>query len=117
MTPDEVIDLLTLIQSYDRRTVGRADVAAWLLVVGDLPFSDAHEAALGHYRESREWIMPADVRSRVRAIQAARLAVTPIPAPPPELLDDEAAYRAHLRASAQAIASPDEPPRAIGGAR
>ena len=36
MTTEEVIDLLTLMASYDRRTVGNADVAAWRLVVGDL---------------------------------------------------------------------------------
>lgn len=114
MTTDEVIDLLTLMASFDRRTVGEADVAAWYLAVGDLPSGDAQEAVLEHYRESREWIMPADVSARVGAVRAGRLRITPVPEAPPEIADDPEAFRQWLREGAQAIASGREPPRTIG---
>jgi hypothetical protein len=69
MTLDETIDLLTTCAAYDRRTIGKADAVAWHAVVRDLPFTDAQEAVFAHYSESREWIMPADVRTRVKRKQ------------------------------------------------
>ena len=73
MNTDEVIDLLTLAASYDRRKVGESDVAAWGLAIGDLPFADARDAVIAHYRESADWIMPAHVRRHVGEIRAKRL--------------------------------------------
>jgi hypothetical protein len=98
VTTDEVIDLLTLIASCDRRTVGKADVAAWTLTVGDLRFADAQEAVVSHYASSREWIMPADIRRRVKAIRSDRISRAVIPAPPAGLADDPGAYRAAMAA-------------------
>ena len=69
MTLDETIDLLATCAAYDRRTVGRTDAVAWHAVVGDLPFDLAQQAVFAHYAESREWIMPADVRTRVKRRQ------------------------------------------------
>jgi hypothetical protein len=69
MTLDETIDLLATCAAYDRRTIGKTDAVAWHAVVGDLPFADAQQAVFAHYAESREWIMPADVRQRVKRKQ------------------------------------------------
>jgi hypothetical protein len=69
MTLDETIDLLATCAAYDRRTIGKTDAVAWHAVVGDLPFADAQQAVFAHYSESREWIMPADVRTRVKRKQ------------------------------------------------
>lgn len=69
MTIDETIDLLATCAAYDRRTVGKTDAVAWHAVVGDLPFSMAQQAVFAHYSDSREWIMPADVRKRVKRAQ------------------------------------------------
>jgi hypothetical protein len=69
MTIDETVDLLTTCAAYDRRTIGKTDAVAWHAVVGDLPFDMAQQAVFAHYSESREWIMPADVRTRVRRQQ------------------------------------------------
>lgn len=69
MTPDQTVDLLTACAAFDRRTVGKSDVVAWHAIVGDLPFDLAQEAVFAHYRESREFIMPADVRTRVKRKQ------------------------------------------------
>lgn len=73
MTLDETIDLLAVATAFDRRTVGEGDAVAWYAALGDLDFADSRQAVIAHYRERREWIMPADVRTRVKAIREARL--------------------------------------------
>lgn len=71
MTPEETGNLLGDCAAYDRRTVGEADVIAWHRIIGDLPYGDCQAAVIAHYTESREWIMPADIRSRVKRAQRA----------------------------------------------
>jgi len=114
MTTDEMIDLLTLAAGYDRRTVGEADVTAWQLAVGDLPFGDAKLAVVAHYRETTDWLMPAHVRTRVREVRAARLQESPLTGRPPA---DPAEYAAWLGAERRRIADGVPAPKAIGGAR
>lgn len=75
--------MLALMASYDYRDVDEITVVAWLEMVGDLPYADARQAVISHYRESRERMMPADVRDRVKAIRAARLQETPLSGRPP----------------------------------
>jgi hypothetical protein len=113
MTIEETIDLLTAAAAFDRRTVGRADAAAWHAAVGDLRFADCEAAVVAHYTETTDWLMPAHVRERVREIRAERLKRTEIPPPPPELLDNPVAYGAALRAAAVAIADGRDPAPAV----
>ena len=95
MTDDETVDLLTVAAAFDQRTVGEGDAAAWHAVLGDLNFADAKQAVLGHYTDTRERVMPADIRSRVLAIRHRRLQDTEIPAEPLiALMDDPPAYLA-----------------------
>ena len=114
MTSDEVWDLLELIASIDRRKVGLTDRQTWQGLIGDLPAADAQAAVVAHYRESREWIMPADVRIRVKAMRRDRLAREITPAPPPELTDEPGRYRAVLQAGIRRIADGFSVQRAIG---
>jgi hypothetical protein len=111
MTIDEVVDLLTTAAAYDRRTVGEADAIAWHAAIGDLPFEDSRAAVVAHYRESREWLMPADVRQRVKEARRERILDAGIPAPPPELGPD--AYGPALQAAATAIADGRDPEAAM----
>ncbi|GGK61910.1 hypothetical protein Sme01_03760 [Sphaerisporangium melleum] len=104
MNPEEVIDLLTTAATFDRRTVGDADVIAWGAAVGDLDFADAQAAVIQHYTNSTEWLMPAHVRVRVKAIRAARLAREVQPAPAPELADDPKRYQMALQQGLKQIA-------------
>jgi len=113
MNASEVIDLLTLMASYDRRTVGKSDVAAWGLAVGDLPFADSRDAVVAHYRDSREWLMPSDVRDRVTDVRRERLKNAPALIPPPEVADDPAAYVAWLAAERKKIADGPAALRAV----
>ena len=70
MTKAETAELLALITAFDRRTTGQADVEAWHLVLGDLDPQDCAEAVRDYFATSREWLMPADIRTR--AVNAAR---------------------------------------------
>jgi hypothetical protein len=113
MTPDETVDLLTVAAAFDQRTVGEGDAMAWHAVLGDLTFADAKQAVLGHYANTRERIMPADVRERVKEIRRNRFQDAEKPAPPPELLDDPDAYCAAVRAANAAIADGRDPEAAM----
>jgi len=113
MTDDEVVDLLTLMASFDRRTVGDADVDAWLMAVGDLPFEDAKVAVVKHYRESREWLMPADVRRAVRAIREERIKVRPLPAPTPDEAVDPRVYKQRMAEIVRRVGNGKMPFQAI----
>lgn len=100
MTLDETIDLLSVAAAFDRRTTGESDVIAWHAALGDLDFDDSRAAVIGHYRESRDWVMPADVRIRVKAMRRDRLARELIPAPAAE----PGRYKAELNANIRRIA-------------
>jgi hypothetical protein len=117
MTHDEVIDLLTTAAAYDRRKVGEADVIAWHAAVGDLDYPDAQTAVVGHYTETTDWLMPAHVRVRVKAIRARRLERAVLDAPAPE--GGTRDYREQLQREIRRIADGKRLPRAIaagGGA-
>lgn len=120
MTGDEVGKLLGLMALADNRKPpeddeGRAAmIAFWMSMVGDLNYADAAEAVQAHYRESRDWIMPADVRKRVRQIRTERLARAPLPAPPADLADEPGRYKQALDAGIKRLADGMDPRRAIG---
>ena len=115
MTSDEVWDLLELIASIDRRKVGLTDRQTWQGLVGDLSAADAQAAVIGHYADSTDWIMPAHVRTRVKAMRRDRLAREIVPAPPPELADQPVRFRETLRAEVRKIADGKAIPKAIAG--
>lgn len=85
MNRSEAATILALCASYDRRTIGEADVAAWIQVIGDLRFQDVSQAIVGHYSRSRDFVMPSEIRTEVRRIRDDRLLRTPLPAPPADL--------------------------------
>ena len=105
MTIEEVIDLLAVAAAFDQRTIGEADAVAWHAAIGDLDFADARAAVIGHYRESRDRVMPADVFKRVKAARRDRLAREVIPAPGHELTDQPGRYKAALDGILARIAS------------
>jgi hypothetical protein len=67
VTPAETARLLAKIQAYDRRTVGKADIAAWHEAIGDVPYSEALFAVAVHFRSSTEWLLPARLRELVKS--------------------------------------------------
>ncbi len=104
MTLDQTVDLLTVAAVFDGRHLGEADAVAWHAAIGDVGFADARRAVIAHYQESRERIMPADVRRRVKAVRRERLDRHPVPAPPAETAADPHRFLAALRAGIRAVA-------------
>lgn len=102
MSPDEVLDLLTLIAVRDNRTVGRTTAIVWHEDIGDLNFTDCREAVARHFRESTEWLMPATVRRLVKALRSERL--EGFQYVPVEGDDNTAVYLRNLREQRAAVA-------------
>lgn len=119
MTGDEVGRLLGLMALADNRKPPEDDegrqamIGFWLSMVGDLAYADAARAVQAHYRESREWIMPADIRQRVNEVRRERLENAPVLDPPHEVADDPKAYQAWLEREQRRIADGTPPLRAV----
>ena len=114
MTPEETGKLLARAALVDNRKVDTPTVIAWHQIVGDLPFADCEQAIIAHYGETTDWLMPAHVRTRVKEARHQRIKdAGGVPAPPPELLDDPAAYSAALQAAATALADGRDPEAAM----
>jgi hypothetical protein len=84
--------LLTMISSFNNRTVGEGDVIAWQSVLTDVILADAEEAVRRHYAENTEWLMPAHVRRLVRDIHRERASAATPWAPGQHGVPKEQAY-------------------------
>lgn len=62
MNLDESAKLLAVCAAFDKRTVSEVEAGAWQRALNDLDFEDCRVAAVRHYSEARDWIMPADIR-------------------------------------------------------
>lgn len=114
MDAADAAEALAMCAAYDNRTPTRIAADAWAATLPDIALADAKAAIVGHYTESREWVMPADVRKRVRAIRDERLASgTAILGIPDADPDDVAAYIAAQREMRHRIASGEEVARPV----
>jgi hypothetical protein len=120
---DEIGKLLGLMALADNRKPPEDDegrkamITFWLSMVGDLAYPDAAEAVQAHYRDFREWIMPADIRGRVAEVRQERLRAAGPVEIPEELADSPAEALAWKQERLTAIADGRMQPRAIGGTR
>ena len=69
VTRADAARLLALVQAFDHRNVADADIMAWADALHDLDFEDCSQAIRSYFRDSSEWLMPAAVRQRVKAIR------------------------------------------------
>jgi len=100
----EMGELLGFAASFDNRTVGDADIIAWLKAIGDLPFADAEAAVAAHYRnEPDKRLMPGHVLQGVKATRRARLEHEVMPAPDADP-DSPVTYRASFAAMLKRMA-------------
>lgn len=67
MNLSEAAELLATVQSFDKRTVGQVDAAAWHAALGDLPLDLCRQAVVKHYSHETSWLMPAHVRKLVNS--------------------------------------------------
>jgi hypothetical protein len=73
---DDVVDVLTAAAAFDRRKVGQSDVTAWqvaLAASGVTSKADAIRAVSEHYAATADYLIPAHVADRVRAMRLARV--------------------------------------------
>jgi hypothetical protein len=100
---EEMGELLASAAIYDNRTVGDADILAWMRAIGDLPYDDADMAVAAHYGETTDRLMPGHVRARVKAARKDRLDRMVLPAPDADP-DSPATYRASFAAMLKRLA-------------
>lgn len=65
--------LLAVAQAIDNRTVGEMNIKVWQQFLADFSYQDCETAITEHYRRTRDFVMPSDVISRVKALRADRL--------------------------------------------
>ena len=103
MTADEIIDLLSLIAAYDQRTVGEADVEAWLAIAEaeNWTWPAAKRAVIEHHRRGSDKprIRPAHITDTIRQVEETirRTVLHTDLVPPRELADNPAAEREWCR--------------------
>lgn len=90
MNQQEAAALLAVAAAFDNRKPDPDAATAWAAALGDYEFNSCRDAVVAHYRESREWIMPADVVSRVRIIAIERMRPFGTLVPPQHLQGDPA---------------------------
>lgn len=73
MTPTDAATLLTMASAFDGRKPDEHAARAWAAVLEGLRIEDCRAAVIEHYQTSRDWMMPADIRSAVRKARAKRL--------------------------------------------
>lgn len=65
----ETHDLLVFVAMFDNRRFDDANVAAWQLILADLPSVECHTAVSRHFATSTEYLMPAHIRTLVKVIR------------------------------------------------
>ncbi|NKR32223.1 hypothetical protein GS504_15940 [Rhodococcus hoagii] len=98
MTPDQIIELLQVVASYDNRNPDRYMIASWLDAsqMARWQSDDAFSAVRQHFANSTDWIMPGHVTAIIRQKRsgpAPFAEVVALPAAPPA----RAELRAQLR--------------------
>ncbi len=88
MTPADASKVLTLIAVYDNRSFEKVTCHAWADALDGLDLADCLDAVKAHFRTSRDWLMPVDIRNHVRAVlrerrsREARDEIEQVPADP-----------------------------------
>lgn len=118
MTPDEILVLLQVAQSYDSRNIDRLMQSGWLDAAQRARWNreEALVAIRAHYSESTERIMPGHVTARIRAWRPVSHAPEYRPAltaAPPATAEQRAAAQALFAANTQTY----EPRKSPGMAR
>jgi hypothetical protein len=119
MTPTEAVLLTEYVAACcPQQRIGEYTPDAWHDLLRDLRFNDCR-TAVNIVARRQPFVAPAEIRAEVRKIREDRIARSAIPAPPPELADDPAAYRraiaddAHRAGDGRFLIDADHERRAI----
>lgn len=112
MTPLEAVDFVELVIAGwpNTRTEDKTADIWYAAGLCDVSWEDGSNA-VRNLLKTKNFISLAEIFGEVRRIRELRLAARPIPGPPPELTDDERAYKARLDADIKRIADATEIPR------
>lgn len=69
MNKVELAQLLTVVSGFDNRKVTPDTVEIWFPLLQDIESDIALAAVQEHYRNSREWLMPSDIRAQAKRMQ------------------------------------------------
>ena len=117
MTPEETLVLARYVKACcPQQAMDTYTPEAWHDLLDDLTLADCREA-VREVAKRQPFVAPSEIRAEVRRIHGERLARNPVPAPPPELLDDPRAYAEHLGQETRRIISGEADPKAIGGSQ
>lgn len=109
MTPEETGRILGEIALCDNRKVDVPMVAQWHRMIGGLAYPDTSQAVVEYFAESTDYLKPADLIRRVKAIRERRVTAAPIDAPPAE----PGTYVDQLRSTVKQLADGFRMPAAI----
>ena len=113
MTPIEATNLARYVKACcPQQVIDDYTYDAWHDLLGDLSLEDCR-MAVQTVANQQPFCAPSEIRAEVRRIRDKRLQDTEVPPPPPELLDNPAAYCAALHAAALAIADGRDPEPAM----
>lgn len=99
MQASEAAAVLTAAALIDKRTIGETEAIMWAEILPEwITKTDALAAVAVHYRATRDWLMPVDVITRVKAVRAERFRAAGQPDLPAGLdWRDEQRWRTHWR--------------------
>lgn len=107
MNAQEAAKVLAKAAAYDNRQATQAAALAWAEALDqDMPLQDALRLVGEHYRDERNWVMPADINRRWRTLGKARLETATrmgLPEPPDELADEPTAWATWKQAQIAAV--------------
>jgi len=113
MTPPETVLLVEYVQACcPAQVIGEYTSDAWHDLLGDLSLADC-KAAVAEVAKAKPFVAASDIRAEVKRVREARILAADIPAPPPELTADPAAYGAALHAARVAAADGRDPEAAM----
>lgn len=73
MNVTDTSHVLAKIQAFNNRTFDKPAIMAWHETIGDLELTDCLTAVTNFFMDSKEWIMPSDIRHGVSAIRKKRV--------------------------------------------
>jgi hypothetical protein len=115
MTPQETVLLTAYVKACcPQQALGEYTPDAWHDLLGDLSLADCREAVAA-VAKRQPFVAPAEIRAEVRRIREARLARTPLPAPPAELADEPGRYQRIVKANIERIAAGLDVSKALEG--
>jgi hypothetical protein len=116
MTPTETVVLTEYVQACcPQQAIGEYTSDAWHDLLGDLTLADCR-AAVAEVAKRQPFVAPCEIRAEVKRIRETRILAADIPAPPPEVTGDRAAYAAALHAARVAAADGRDPEVAVRAA-